>query len=46
MRRAPRHPDPELRAFIRAYQRRALLKGKARAVSEIEAERQDLAATT
>jgi hypothetical protein len=39
MRRAPRHPDAELRAFIRAYQRRALLKGKARAVAEIEAER-------
>lgn len=31
--------DPVLRAFIRAYQRRALLKGKARAVAEIEAER-------
>lgn len=29
--------DPELRAFIRAYQRRALTVGKARAVAEIEA---------
>lgn len=31
--------DPELIAFIRAYQRRALRVGKARAVAEIEAER-------
>ena len=31
--------DPELRRFIRKYQRRALLKGKARAVAEIEADR-------
>ena len=30
--------DPALRAFIRAYQRRALRVGKARAVEEIEAE--------
>jgi len=30
--------DPKLRTFIRAYQRRALLVGKARAVAEIEAE--------
>lgn len=30
------HDDPELRAFVRAYQRSALLKGKARAVAEIE----------
>jgi hypothetical protein len=29
--------DPELRAFIRAFQRRALRVGKARAVAEIEA---------
>jgi hypothetical protein len=29
--------DPELRAFIRAYQRRALRTGKAKAVAEIEA---------
>jgi hypothetical protein len=35
----PQHDDPELLAFVRAYQRRALLKGKARAVAEIEAER-------
>jgi hypothetical protein len=34
-----RHPDPRLRAFIRAYQRRALRVGKARAVAEIEASR-------
>ncbi|WP_435312741.1 glycosyltransferase [Primorskyibacter sedentarius] len=34
--------DPELRKFIRAYQRRALFKGKSRAVAEIEAERADL----
>jgi poly-beta-1,6-N-acetyl-D-glucosamine synthase len=31
--------DPELVAFIRAFQRRALRAGKARAVAEIEAER-------
>lgn len=31
------YDDPELRSFIRSYQRRALLKGKARAVAEIEA---------
>jgi glycosyltransferase involved in cell wall biosynthesis len=34
---AARHDDPELRRFIRAYQRRALRVGKARAVAEIEA---------
>jgi poly-beta-1,6-N-acetyl-D-glucosamine synthase len=33
----PQHDDVELRAFIRAYQRRALRVGKARAVAEIEA---------
>jgi glycosyltransferase involved in cell wall biosynthesis len=32
-----RLPDAELRAFIRRYQRRALLVGKARAVAELEA---------
>ena len=31
------YDDPELRAFIRSYQRTALFKGKARAVAEIEA---------
>ena len=31
--------DPELIRFIRAYQRRALFAGRARAVAEIEAER-------
>ncbi|MER5173781.1 glycosyltransferase [Thioclava kandeliae] len=30
-------PDPELRAFIRAYQSRALLKGKETAIEEIDA---------
>lgn len=34
--------DPELRRFIRQYQRRALRVGKARAVAEIEAERAGL----
>lgn len=34
-----KHDDLELRAFIRAYQRRALRVGKARAVAMIEAER-------
>lgn len=33
------YEDPELRAFIRRYQRRALLVGKAQAVREIETER-------
>ena len=36
LRRVPRHGDAELRVFIRAYQRRALRVGKARAVAEIE----------
>jgi glycosyltransferase involved in cell wall biosynthesis len=36
------HGDAELRAFIRAYQRRALLRGKARAIAEIESQRADL----
>lgn len=35
--RAPQYPDAELRAFVRAYQRRALRVGKARAIAEIEA---------
>ena len=39
MRKEGRHADSELRAFIRRYQTRALLVGKARAVAEIEAER-------
>ena len=42
LRRAPRHGDIELRRFIRAYQRRALRMGKARAITEIEAERAPL----
>lgn len=37
LRRERRLDDPELRAFIRRYQRRALLAGRARAVAEIEA---------
>lgn len=39
MQRVPQHDDPELRAFIRRFQRRALLRGKARAVAMMEAER-------
>jgi hypothetical protein len=39
LRGTPQHDDPELRKFIRAYQRRVLRKGKKRAVAEIEAER-------
>ncbi|MEM9781766.1 MAG: glycosyltransferase family A protein [Pseudomonadota bacterium] len=39
---APRHPDAPLRAFIRRFQRRALLVGKRRAVEAIEAERAHL----
>ncbi len=41
MRRAPRHDDPGLRAFVRAYQRRALRVGRARAIAEIEAAQAD-----
>lgn len=37
LRREPQHSDADLRAFVRAYQRRALRVGKARAVAEIEA---------
>ena len=37
LRGAPRLDDPELRTFIRRYQRRALVKGKARAIAEIDA---------
>ena len=39
LRGAERQSDPDLIAFIRAYQLRALRIGKARAAAEIEAER-------
>ena len=39
LKRAKQHDDPELRAFIRAYQRGVLTRGKARTVARIEAER-------
>lgn len=39
---AARHDDADLRRLIRAYQRRALIVGKARAVAEIEARRAPL----
>ena len=42
LRRAPRHDDEDLRAFIRGYQRRALIVGKSRAVAEIEADKASL----
>jgi hypothetical protein len=42
LRQDAQHNDPELRAFIRAYQRRALFVGKAQAASEIEMERASL----
>ena len=42
LRGAPRHGDAELRAFIRAWQRRALRVGKARATREFEAARAPL----
>ncbi len=42
LKRVPQHGDAELRAFIRAYQRRALRQGKTRAVATIEAERAPL----
>jgi len=44
LRGAKQYDDPELRAFIRAYQRRALRVGKARAIAEIEADRAGLLA--
>lgn len=37
LRRLPRHQDRALVAMIRAYQRRALIVGKARATAEVEA---------
>ncbi|MDH5528870.1 MAG: glycosyltransferase family 2 protein [Paracoccaceae bacterium] len=37
-----RFDDPELRTFIRAYQRRTLRVGRARAMAEVEAERAHL----
>lgn len=39
LRREKQHGDEELRRFIRDYQWQALLRGKARAVARIEAER-------
>ncbi len=36
IRRVPQLNDPSLRRFIRAYQRRALVVGRARAIAEIE----------
>jgi len=44
IRRMPQLDDPDLRRFIRAYQRRALVVGKARAVAEIEARQAHLVA--
>jgi hypothetical protein len=35
LRRKPRFDDPEFRSFLRAYQREALLKGKAKATREL-----------
>ena len=40
--RAPQHADAELRAFIRAYQRRALRIGKAKAIAEIDQKYENL----
>lgn len=44
IRRMPQLDDPDLSRFIRAYQRRALVVGKARAVAEIEARQAHLVA--
>lgn len=38
----PRHGDPEFRAFLRRYQMQALLRGKARTIRALEAEREAL----
>jgi hypothetical protein len=35
----PRYDDPEFRAFLRHYQRRALLVGKKQAIDEIQREK-------
>lgn len=42
IRRAPRLDDPELIAFIRAYQRRALTRGRAATITEIDAKQREL----
>lgn len=42
MKGAPQFDAPEVRAFIRRYQRRALLRGKSAAVRMAEAERADV----
>lgn len=42
LKRRPRHQDRELVAMIRAYQRRALIVGKARATAEVEAAHEHL----
>lgn len=42
LRRDRRLDDPELRRFIRAYQRKTLFKGRARAMAETEADRAPL----
>ena len=39
LRRDPQYDDPDLRRFIRSYQRRVLVQGKKRTVQQIEAER-------
>ncbi len=39
---APQLDDPDLRAFIRAYQRAALVRGKAKAIAAIEARQSHL----
>lgn len=38
LKRTPQHDDPELRRFIRRYQRRALVQGKRKAIQAIDAE--------
>jgi poly-beta-1,6-N-acetyl-D-glucosamine synthase len=37
LQRAPRYDDPQFRRFLRAYQRRCLLKGKGAATAELNA---------
>lgn len=43
--RAPRYSDPEFRRFLRKYQRRSLLVGKARATRELDARQAHLRST-
>jgi len=42
MKGAKQYDDPKIRQFIRSYQRNALTKGKAKAIAQIEADRESV----